>query len=173
MLRFERSNYCDVIENIYASIQGAKAGLMGKQLRNRDFFFAGLRKLWPKLGDPSINVDLMFLQGVQGTRAANSFCRRPDENERVLAPRFLAACVLKSTVKIDNRFPILPDRNSGAQLRELLEVLEEQRFQSLKKFVRTQMHRPNGRDAALRRPEYPRRPRSFDLWRDANFRAFL
>ncbi len=139
-LRFERSNNCAVIENIYASIQGAKPGLMRKQLRKRDLFFAGLRKFWPKLGDPPVNVDLMFLQGVQDTCAANSLCRRPDEDEGVLAPRFLAACVLKSTVKIENRSPILPNRNSGAQLTELLEILQEQRFQSLKKSAWVQLH---------------------------------
>jgi len=51
---------------------------MRKQLRERDLFFARLRKLGPELGHPSVNVDPMFLQDMQDTRAAHSLCRRPD-----------------------------------------------------------------------------------------------
>ena len=51
---------------------------MRKQLCNCDFFFACLSKLGPELGDASANVDIVFLQRMQDTRATDSLGRRPD-----------------------------------------------------------------------------------------------
>src|SRR5206468_4721811 len=55
-------------------------------------------------------------------------------------PRLLVARVAKPAVKIDHRFPILPNRHRGAQFAELFEVFLEQRFQSLKKRTALQLH---------------------------------
>ena len=151
LLRFKRLNNRAVIEHIYSSIQGAKSGLMRKQLRERDFFFAGLGKLRPELRDPLVDVDVVFLQHMQNTRAADSFCRRPYQNKRVAVHGFSSTRIAKSAVKIENRFSVLPNRNSGSELAKLLKVFLEQWFQSLTKLAAFQVASPeicSGRRAA-------------------------
>src|SRR5438046_10119773 len=106
LLRLECVNHCTVIEHVDASIQSAKPGLMRQQLRERDFFFVGLGKFGPELRDAAVNVDLMFLQDMKKTRAADSFCRRPNENGRTLHPWFLATRVAECAVHINNRLAL-------------------------------------------------------------------
>jgi hypothetical protein len=135
LLRFKRLNNCVVIDYVDSSIQGAKSGLMRKQLRKRDLFFAGLGKLRPELCDPLVDVDVVFLQHMQKTGAADSLCRRPYQHERVSRPRFFATRVAEPAVKIENRFFVLPNRNSGSELAKPLKVFLEQWLQSLAKFI--------------------------------------
>src|ERR1700687_3527911 len=100
---------------------------MRKQLRQRDLFLPGLRKLRPELRDALFNVDLAFLQDMQNAGAAQGFRVRPDKRERVVAPRYAPARIPKSAAKIDNRFPMLPNRHRGAEFAELLEIFLKQR----------------------------------------------
>src|SRR5260370_5139024 len=104
---------------------------MRQQLRQRDLFFPGLRKLRPELRDALFDVDLAFLQDMQNAGGAQSFRGRPDEHERVVAPRDGPARIPKSAVKIDNRFSMLPNRHPGAQLAELAEIFLKQRHDAL------------------------------------------
>ncbi len=139
-LFFERGDYARIIEHVSFSIQGGEAGLVRKQLRERDVFFAGLGKLRPELCDAALDVDLVFLQNMQNAGAAESLRGRPNQDKRVANPRMFAARIFKSAVKIDNRFPVLPDRNRGAELAQLLKILFKQRRDALTKFVRIQLH---------------------------------
>ena len=99
---------------------------MRKQLRQRNFFFAGLCELRPELRHASVDFDPVFLQHMEDTGAANSLRRRPDEDECVSFPGLLAAGIAKSVVKIDNGFSILPDRNRGSKISKFFEILSEQ-----------------------------------------------
>src|SRR5947207_13876250 len=74
------------------------------------------------------------------TRAANCLRCRPGQHDRVGGPQFLAAGVAKSAVEIDNWFSCLPDRIRRAELATLVKVLLKQRFQSLAKFFRIELH---------------------------------
>src|SRR4029077_20849597 len=114
--------------------------LMRKQLRQRDLSLPALRKLRPELGDALFDVDLVFLQDMQNASAAQAFRGRPNEHERVVAPRDAPARVPKSTVKIDNRFSMLPNRHRGAELAELLEIFFKQRCDALAQSVRIKLH---------------------------------
>ena len=87
---------------------------MREQLRERDFFFACLCKLGPELSDALVDVDLIFLQHMQETRATDSLGRRPDQNKRVSGPRFFTMHIAKSAVEIDDWFAVLPDRHRRA-----------------------------------------------------------
>ena len=108
---------------------------MRKQLRQRDLFFPGLRKLRPELRDALFDVDLAFLQNMQNARAAQSFRGRPNEHERIVAPRNYAARIPKSAAKIDHRFSMLPNRHRGAELAELLEIFLKQWRDALAKLA--------------------------------------
>ena len=100
-LRFQRPNHSVVIEHVNALIQSAKPRLMRKQLPERDLIFVCLPKFGPELRDGPVELNLLLLQRMQYTRAANSFRCRPDQHDRVGRPRFLATRVAKSAVKID------------------------------------------------------------------------
>src|SRR6266508_5232373 len=77
---------------------------------------------------------------MQNTRAANSLRSRPHQDERVSFPWLFAAGITESTVKIDNWFTILPNRNRRAQLSKLFEVLPKQGVESLANSFRIEMH---------------------------------
>ena len=124
-LFLQRTDNVFVFGHVHRFIKSAKPGLMRKQLRERDLFLPGLRKLRPELRDALFDVDLVFLQDMQHAGAAESLGRRPNENERVGGPRLFAARVAKSAVKIDNRFSVLPNRNRRAEFAELLEIFLE------------------------------------------------
>ena len=68
---------------IGSPIECTKSGLVRQQLRERNLFFAGLRKLRPELGHALVDVDLVLLQGMQHTRAADSFRCRPNKNDGI------------------------------------------------------------------------------------------
>jgi hypothetical protein len=87
---------------------------MRKQLRQRDFFFASLSELRPKLRHAPVDANPALLQNMQDARAANSLGSRPHQDQRISFPWLLAADIAKSPVKIDNWFSILPDRNRGS-----------------------------------------------------------
>src|SRR5262245_35190364 len=108
-LRFQRPNHSVVIEHVNALIQSAKPGLMRKQLPECDLMFVCLSKLGPEFRDAPVELNLLSLQRMQYTHAANSFRRRPDQHDRVGRPRSLATGIAKSAVKIDNWFSVLPD----------------------------------------------------------------
>src|SRR5256885_14265206 len=113
---------------------------MRKQLRDGDIFLPGLRKLRPELPHPSVDVDLVFLQNVQQAGAPESFCCRPNQNDGVLIPSLLPARIAKATVKIEQLFSILPDRNGCAELTELFEIFLKQRLEAQPKFVGIELH---------------------------------
>ena len=69
----------------------------------------------------------MLLQHMQDACAANSLGGRPDEDERISAPGFFVVGIAKSVVKIDDRFSILPNGNSGSELSEPFKILPERR----------------------------------------------
>ena len=100
---------------------------MRKQLRQRDFFFASLSEVGPKLRYAPVDANPVLLQHMQDACAANSLGGRPDEDECISFPRFFMAGVAKSAEKIDDRFSILPDRHSRTELSESFEVFPEQR----------------------------------------------
>src|SRR5713101_7366038 len=104
---------------------------MRKQLRQRNFFFASLSELGPKLCYAPVDANPVLLQHMQEACAANSLGGRPDEDECISFPRFFVAGIAKSAEKIDDRFSILPDRKSGSELSKLLKVFPEQGFKSL------------------------------------------
>ena len=113
---------------------------MRKQLCEGDFFFVSVSELWPKLHHAPVDVNPVLLQHMQHTRAANTLGGRPDQYDRVSFPWLFVAGVAKSAVEIYNWFFILPDRHGGSELSELFEVLLEQRFESIAKFVSVQLH---------------------------------
>ena len=80
-LRFQRPNHSVVIDHVNALIQSAKPRLMRKQLPEHDLVFVCLPKLGPELRDGPVELNLLLLQGMQYTRAANSFRCRPDQHE--------------------------------------------------------------------------------------------
>ncbi len=139
-LCLERPNHRIVIEHIHSPIQSAKPRLVRKQLCQRNFFFASLCKFRPEFCYAPVEVDLMFLQCVQDTRAADSFRRRPDQDKCVARPRIFATRISKSAVEIDDRLSILPNRYRGAEFAKRLEILLKQRLQSLKKLAALQLH---------------------------------
>ena len=108
---------------------------MRQQLRQRDLFLPGLRKLRPELRDALFDVDLAFLQDMQNAGAAQAFRGRPDEHEGVVAPRDGPARIPKSAAKIGNRSSMLPNRHRGAELAELLEIFLKQRHDALAKLA--------------------------------------
>ena len=55
----------------------------------------------------------------------------------------LSARIAEAAVKIDNRFSVLPDRNGGAELTELVEVFSEERLESLAKRIGIKFHQRN------------------------------
>src|SRR5262249_13001287 len=99
-----------------------------------------LTELGPKLRHRPVEVNRVLLQHMEDTSAAKSLGGRPNEDERVGAPWFFAADIAKSAVKIDNRLPVLPDRNCGSELSKLFKILPEQRLQSLVKLAAFQLH---------------------------------
>src|ERR1700755_2688265 len=103
---------------------------MRKQLPEFDLVFVFLAKFGPELRDGSVKLDLLLLERMQYTRAANSFRCRPDQHDRIRRPRFLATDIAKSVIKINQRFTVLPNRNRRAEFAESFKVLIEQRFQS-------------------------------------------
>src|ERR1700682_3943519 len=113
---------------------------MRKHLRDRDCLFARSRKLRPELSDASFDVDLVFLQDMQHTGAAESLGRRPDEDKRVVGPGLFAAGIAKSAVKIDNRFSVLPNRNRRADFTQPLEIFLEKRLEARAEFVCVRLH---------------------------------
>src|SRR5207247_7549428 len=113
--------------------QKAKFSLMRNAVWECYCLLPSLCKLGPEHRYGSVEFDFVFLQPMQQTCAADSFRRRPTQDERVSRPRLLVARVAKPAVKIDHRFPVLPNRHRSAQFAELFEVFLEQRFQSLKK----------------------------------------
>src|SRR5262245_50311799 len=113
-LHFERPDHGAVIQYIHSRVQRAKPGLMRKQLRQRDFFFASLTELRPKLRHAPVDANPVLLQHMQDACAANPLRGRPDEDKRITLPRRFVAGVAKATKKIDNWFSILPDRNRGS-----------------------------------------------------------
>ena len=64
--------------------------------------------------DALTDLDLMFVQYMQDTCAADSFRRGPHQDNCVARPRMFATRILKSAVKLDNRLAILPDRYGSA-----------------------------------------------------------
>src|SRR6476646_8055144 len=139
-LRFQRPNHSIVIEHVNALIQSTKPRLMRKQLPERDLVLVCLAKLRPELSDGPVELNLLLLQRMQYTRAANSFRCRPNQHGGVGAPRFLATGIAKSAVKINQRFTVLPNRKRRAEFAESFKVLIEQRFQSLKNLAGFQLH---------------------------------
>src|SRR5205814_7827988 len=120
--RLERASHAVVIEHIGPLIQRAKACLMRHQLCKRDPFFASMCKFRPELCYESIELNIVFLQSVQNTRAADSLRGRPDQNKCVARPRVFAMAIAKSAAKIDDRSGILPNRYRHPQLTKPLEV---------------------------------------------------
>src|SRR5437763_9544888 len=102
---------------------------MRKQLPERDLVFVCLPKLWPELSDGPVELNLVLLQRMQDTRAANSFRCRPDQHDRVGRPRFLATRIAKFAVKINQRFTVLPNRKRGDEFAKLLQIILKQRSQ--------------------------------------------
>src|SRR5882762_4142633 len=139
-LHFERLDHRAVVKHINSRIQSAKPGLMRKQLRQRDFFFASLSELRPKLRHPPADLNFVLLQHMEDTRAGNSLGGRPDEDKRITLPGPFVAGVAKATEKIDNWFSVVPNRNRRAQLPNLFEVLPKDRLQSLTKSFRIELH---------------------------------
>jgi hypothetical protein len=119
---------------------------MGKQLREGNLVFAGLPEFRPELSHALLDVDLVFLQNVQNTPAAESFRRRPDQDERIGRPRVFAARIFEAAVKIDNRFAVLPNRNCRPKLAQFREILAKQRLELCAKLVRVQAHEQQWRD---------------------------
>src|SRR5260370_8661481 len=99
-LRFKRANDRAVVEDIDSPIERAKCSLMRQQLRERDLFFAGLRKLPPELAHPLVDVDLVLFQDLQHTRPADSFRSRPNYNYGIRVPRILATRVAQPSPNI-------------------------------------------------------------------------
>src|SRR5260370_31115017 len=64
-LFLERVHARGVIENVHFAIELGQSRLMREQLRERDLFLSGWRKLRPKLPYPTFDVDLVLLQNVQ------------------------------------------------------------------------------------------------------------
>jgi hypothetical protein len=149
-LYFECPDNGAVIKYINSRIQSAKPGLMRKQLRQRDFFFASLSELGPKVRYAPVDANPVLLQHMQDACAANSLGGRPDEDERVSFPRFFMAGIAKSAVKIDDRFSILPDRYSRTELSETREILFKERSNLSFQFFGIELHLPDGTDAAVR-----------------------
>src|SRR5205085_12538769 len=108
-LFLERIDDGFVIEHVHFLIQRGESRLMRKQLRERDLVFSGLAESRPELPHSLLDVDLVFLQNVQKTCAAESFGRRPNQNESVIRPGSFASSIPESAVKIDNRFSVLPN----------------------------------------------------------------
>jgi hypothetical protein len=140
-LFFERGNDARIIEYVSFSIQSGEPGSVRKQLRQRDVFLAGLSKLRPKFRDAAFNLDLVLLQNMQNACAADPLRGRPNQDKRIGRPRMFAARIFKSALKVDDRFPVLPDRNPGAELAEFLKILFKQRGDALTKFARIQLPR--------------------------------
>lgn len=124
-LFFERANDRIVVGDINFLIERDEAGLMGKQLRKRDFAFTALRKFRPKLRDALLDSDRIFLQDMEETGAAESFRRRPDENQCVRGPRFLTVRIAKSTMEIEQRVAILPNRDRCPEFAKLRKIFFE------------------------------------------------
>ena len=99
---------------------------MRNQLRDGDVHLAGLPKLRPEFGNAAINFDFVFLKRVQQTGTANSFRGRPHQNDGVFGPDLFPVGIAKSTLQIEERLAVLPDRQRRAQLTKALEVLLEQ-----------------------------------------------
>src|SRR5439155_25485917 len=116
------------------------ASLMRNQLLDHDFILASLANLRPELRDALADIDLVFLQCMKKTRAADPFRRRPDQDERVSCPRFFTTPISKAAAKSNNRFSVLPDRYRRAHLAELLEIFSKQPFQSLNNSTGFQLH---------------------------------
>ena len=98
---------------------------MGEQLRERDFAFTALRKFRPELRDALLDRDRIFLQDMEQAGAAQSFRRRPEENECVRGPRLLTVRIAKSTMEIEQRLAILPNRDRGTEFAKLRKILFE------------------------------------------------
>lgn len=113
---------------------------MRKQLRDRDRLFARLRKLRPEFSDVAFDVDLLFLQNMQHTGAAEPLRRRPNENECIVGPGLFAARIAKSAVKIDNRFSVLANRNGRAEFAQPFEIALEERLEARAEFVCVKLH---------------------------------
>src|SRR5215470_15695246 len=139
---------------------------MRKQFCKGDFFFSSLCELGPKLRYAPVEVNLMLLQNVEDTRAADSFRSRPHQNQRVGFPGPFAASIAKSAVKIEDWSSVLPDRNRSAKLAKFFKILLEQRHESLAKLIGIQLHhwlvnkkgwglKPN-RPGPRGRPRYPK-----------------
>ena len=124
-LFFERANDCGVIGDIHFCIEQDEAGLMGEQLRERDCIFPGLRKFRPELRDALLDRDRIFLQDMEQAGAAQSFRRRPEENDCVRGPRLLTVRIAKSTMEIDHRFAILPNRDRRTEFAKLRKIFFE------------------------------------------------
>src|ERR1700730_6576263 len=103
---------------------------MREQLRQCDLFFPGLCKLRPELSYALRDVDLIFLERVQDAAAAQSFRRRPNQNERVGCPRFFAPRIAKAAVQIDNWLSILPNRNGRTKLAKLSDLRKKESLDS-------------------------------------------
>src|SRR5437899_12415184 len=99
---------------------------MRKQLRQRDFLLASLGKLRPELRDALADLDLVFLQCMKKTRAADPFRRLPDQDERVSCPRFFTTPISKASAKINNRFSVLLDRYRRALIADIHEIFSTQ-----------------------------------------------
>ena len=125
-LFFQGPNYRIVIGHLNVLIERAQAGGMRKQLREGDIHLAALRKLRPEFRNAAINFDFVFLKRVEQTCAADSFRGRPDQHDRVLGPGLLPLGIAKSTVQIEQRLAVLPDRDRRAQFAKALEILLEQ-----------------------------------------------
>ena len=139
-LFFQRGDDGGIIEHINRPVEGTEAGLVREQLSERDFALAGLRKLWPELGDATRQFDPALVQKMQQACAAEAFGRRPKEHDRVGGPRHLAFCVAKSATQFKDRFSILPNGYRCAELAEAHEVFLEKRRKSVAKFVRGKLH---------------------------------
>src|SRR5258705_2337297 len=106
VLRFQRPDHSVVIDHVNALIQSTKPRLMRKQLPERDLVFVCPPKFGPELSDRPVEFNLLLLQRMQYTRAANSFRCRPDQHDRVGCPRFLPTRVAKSALKINQRVTV-------------------------------------------------------------------
>src|SRR5438067_12565003 len=87
-----------------------------------------------------LQIEAAFLQKVKQTCAGQTLGRRPDEDDRVWRPRLLVFPVAESAMQIEDRFAILPNGNSGAELAEAREIFFEERSEAIPQLVRFKTH---------------------------------
>ena len=130
-LFFQRADHSVVLSHVNFFIERAQTSGMRNQLRDVDIGLAALTKLRPEFRNTTINFDFVFLKRMQQTGAADSFRRRPHQDNCVLFPRLFSFGIAKSAVQIEDRLTVLPDRQRRAQFTKALEIFLEEWRDSL------------------------------------------